>query len=522
MSRPQTVARSWGNRWGELMARRARTVLAIAVVALIACGLGYMTIARYLPPADVSVTGSESARTADLMHRYFPAVGGESDLIVFSSPDRTVDDPAFRTRIDGTVRAASQHAGVAAASGPFDMFNPLAARAISPDRHAALAVLRLSADDAHQRARDADALRPVISGHSGDGIEVGLTGYSPATNDLASTEKADTARAEAIGLPVALILLILSFGAAMAAVLPLVVAGIGLVCTFGVIAALMPAMNFSALVVTIATTLGTGLAIDYALFVVSRFREELARRSITDAADREAVAEAVGAALTTAGRTITISGLIVLVTLSCLAVVNSPVFREITVGISATVVCLLIVALTALPALLGLLGPRVSRWSLPNWANPADARLGSEIPRGRWSAWARNVMARPVRYGVAAVAILAVGLIPLGSLRYGLNLGGDALAHTDSGRANTVLAQRFTPGLSGPIQVVVTGKDGAADDPAAVSRLTGRFATDNRVWAQLSQQAEGRQALVIVPAVAPDSAAAIDLVRDLRAAGADA
>ncbi|MBO0856622.1 MAG: MMPL family transporter, partial [Nocardia sp.] len=234
------------------------------------------------------------------------------------------------------------------------------------------------------------------------------------------------------------------------------------------------------------------------------------------------VAEAGGAALTTAGRTITISGLIVLVTLSCLAVVNSPVFREITVGISATVVCLLIVALTALPALLGLLGPRVSRWSLPNWAIPADARLGSETPRGRWSAWARHVMARPVRYGVAAVAILAIGLIPLGSLRYGLNLGGDALAHTDSGRANTVLAQRFTPGLSGPIQVVVTVGGGAAADPGAVSRLTGRFATDNRVWAQLSQQAEGRQALVIVPAVAPDSAAAIDLVRDLRAAGADA
>ncbi|RMI29545.1 MMPL family transporter [Nocardia stercoris] len=515
------TGRTLGYRWGEFVARHARVVLGIWLLVLIACAAGYSTIATYLPPADISVSHSESARAADLVRQHFGSLGGEVDLIVFSSADRTVDDPGYRQVVDAAMGAARNANGVAGVQSPFELGNPLATRAIAPDRHAAVAVLELRSADPHQRARDALSVRDALADKSAQGVEVATTGYSPATDDLAATEKADTARAEAIGLPIALVLLLAAFGSVVAAGLPMVVAGIGLLTTFGVIAALMPVMNFSALVVTVATTLGTGVALDYALFVVSRFREELARAGIADRSDRAGVARAVGVAVATAGRTITVSGLIVMITLSSLLVVDSPVFHEISVGISATVLSLLVVALSALPALLAVLGPRVNAWSLPSWAVPVDARLGSREVSGRWTRWGRHVMRRPVRYAVVAVAVLGVASIPLGGMHYGLDLGGSALAGTESGRANTVLSQQFTPGLQGPVQIVVTGPVGGVQDSMgreATDRFVGRFRADERVWAITPVQADGRTLVTVIPAVAPDSAAATALVRDLRAA----
>lgn len=510
---------SLGMRWGRLMARRRVWVLVAWVPLLALGGLGYALVGQYLPPADLSVSGAESSRAAHTMTEYFDEFGTEQDLLVFDSDRFTVDDPGFRVVIDDTVRQVRGRPEAGGVLGPFDPLNPIAGRAISADRHTAFAVVALRSTDAHDRARDAGNLREFLPAESG-GVEIALTGYSPGTNDLAATEKLDTVRAESIGLPIAAIALVLAFGAVVAATLPLAIAGLGLIATFGVVALLMPAMNFSALVVTVATLLGTGIGLDYSLFLVSRFREELARRGIGDREDRDGIAEAVGVSLATAGRTITVSGLIVIATLSSLLVVDSPVFREITVGISATVLSLLAVSLTALPALLAILGPRVNKAALPKFARPGDAQPGQGAVHGRWTAWARHVMSRPIRYSIVVLAVLVLGLLPLGDLRYGLNLGGEALADTESGRANAVLADKFTPGLAGPIQLVYTGPHGGPLD-AATRAAAGAFAKtvrqDPRVFSAFTQESDARLLQIVVPHAAPDSAAAGELVRHLRA-----
>lgn len=509
---------SLGFRWGVLMAHRRRLVLAVWMPVLIACGIAYGLAGQYFPPADLSVAGSDSARAAELASEHFAEFGTERDLIVFDSAAETVDSGEYRQIIDRALESARASAGVAGVIGPFDDDNPFGERLISSDRRSAFAVLALEPPDAHQRARDAADIQEMLGAISTPAVDVTMTGFSAVTNDLTAVERADTVRAEAIGLPVALIVLLLALGSVFAASVPMAVAGAGLLCAFGVIVALMPIMSFSALLVTIATTLGTGVGIDYSLFVVSRFREELARRGITDRSDTEGIAESVGVAIATAGRTITISALIVVITLSSLLIVDSPVFREITIGICATVLSLVLVSLTFMPAMLAWLGPRVNKGALPKWSRPADTKADSETP-GRWAAWAHLVMRRPVMYAFAAVAVLIVATLPLAGLTVGLNLGGDALDDTASGRANTVLAEKFTPGLLGPIEVIATGAD---DGPLSVAQklraaqFGQSLSRDPRISSVISQESDGRMLWLAIPSVPIDSSEAAALVQDMR------
>lgn len=509
---------TWGTRWAAVVVRRPKAILLAWLVVIIAGGIGYSIVGAQLPPADVSVFDSDSAAAARLTTAQFGAFGTEQDLIVFDSPTRTVTDPEYRAVVDRALATARDAAGTQAVIGPFDPFNPFGARAVSEDRHAAIAMVTLSDRSPNERAQATADLQSVLRDSSGADVSVALTGYSPSTNDLARTEQADTARVEVIGLPIALIVLALTFGALVAAGLPLIVAGAGLLGAFGLIAVLMPLLNFSGLIVTIATVLGTGIGIDYSLFIVSRFREELARRATADPATR--IADALGTTLATAGRTIAISGVIVMITLSALLLINSPVFREITFGVSVTVLALLAVALIALPALLVLLGERVNRLPLPHWARPHDAAAETVGTQGRWAAWTRRVLRRPLRYGLLGAGVLIAATIPVADLKTGFDLGSAALTDTDSGHANTVLAEQFSPGLLGPLQIVATGPGerplGAAER-AAAQAYTAEVARDPRITLAFTQFANGSLLQVAVPTMRVDSSEAIDLVRDLRA-----
>ncbi|WP_405168189.1 MMPL family transporter [Nocardia sp. NBC_01499] len=506
-------------RWGVLVSRHRTAMLVGWLLVVIVGATGFSVTGRYLPPADVSVPGSDAAVVAQLSRDKFPLLGAEQDMIVFDSADRTVDDPEYRRVIADASDVVRGTAGVGTVVDPFASVDPLHLPRISADRRSAFTLIVLNQVGAHDRARLAASLQSRLTGLSAGAVRVSLTGYSAATNDLATVERNDTARAESIGLPIALLVLVLSFGAVVAAAVPLIVAGAGLATAFGVIALLMPTMHFSVLVVTVATTLGTGIGIDYSLFVVSRFREELARRGITDRGDTAGIAAAVGTTMATAGITITISALVVVITLAALLLVNSPVFHEITVGISATVFSLLAVAVSVLPAVLAMLGPRVNRGALPAWARPSDAAAGTVDAANRWTRWAQRVMRRPWRYGLLVVAALLLAAIPVGGLRYGLNLGGQALADTESGRANAVLAQKFTPGLLGPIQIAYTAADHGpmnAENMQRAEHLATRVATHAHITATSTYPADGYLLQVAVSDLPVDSAAATDLVSDLR------
>lgn len=508
-------------RLDRMVARRRWLVLGTWLVALIACAVAYPQLSRQLQGPDYLVTGSESATVEHLVRTYFTELGTEQDAVVFRTATGTVDDPMMRRAITATLDAVRAEPGVAAAIGPFDTF---ARGQVSADRRSAVAIVGLDGT-ARTNMAAAKRLQRVVTSHSQDGVDISMTGFSPTTNDLGRIENSDAERAESIGVPVALIVLIVALGSVIAGVLPRVAAGAGLLCALGVITALSTGLTFDAMLVVVATMIGTGIGIDYSLFIVARIREEMDRRGVVDRTQRTEIADAVGVGIATAGRTIAISGLILMIAMCSLLFVDSPVFHEITIGIIATVLCVLAVALTLIPAIVAVLGPWLHRFGVPSLLPVRGLlpvrrkRSHAAAANGRWRRWAYLVMRRPVVFGAAVTALLVVALLPVTGLRYGIDYGLRSLADTPSGRANAVLQQDFSPGLMSPIQIVATGPhDGpiGPDGHSAVQRFEARLHADARIVAVAPDSVGGRWLWLAIPADPVDSNAALQLVRDLR------
>lgn len=500
--------------WGALMAHHRRLVITAWVVLLIACSAVLPLLMGQLKAPNYGVDQAASTQASALVQRYFAGMGNEQDVIVFDSPDGGIADPGRRAVVDRVLAAARAETGVVTVIGPFD---PIAKNQVSGDGHAALALVALEGDASSLPARAA-ALQRAVAGATGAGVTANVTGFSPITNDLTAVETAATTEAESIGLPLALVILVLAFGAVLAAALPLLLAIAGLTLTFGVLYLLSYALTFDAFLITIVTMIGTGIGIDYAMFIVSRFREELARRRITGPAPA-AIAEATGVAVATSGRTIAFSGVVVGISVCSFFIMDSPIFREVGTGVLVSVVCTLIAALTLLPAILGVLGHRVNKWQLPLRWRPADARSDSAAAHGRWARWAHLVMRRPVLFATAAGSILLVAAIPIGSLRYGIDLGTASLGDHPTAKAQLVLDRSFDPGAVSPVQVVITGpSDGALDagGQQQAQRLATNLAGDHRVGDIETLINDNRMLLNVVPKVAIDSGEAIALVRHIR------
>jgi RND superfamily putative drug exporter len=267
---------------------------------------------------------------AQLVDQRFGGGSGEHDVVVFTSDVLTANRPAYRAAVARVLGQVRTSPGVGRVIGPFA---PGAGGLVSSDGHAAVAIVGLAGDASQRAARAAAVQHTVTTALSDSPVGARLTGYSPVSNALGTVEATDAEQAEAIGLPVAFGVLILALGALVAAVVPLVTALLGLLATFGVLGGLIFLVPFDPLLTTVATMIALGIGIDYSLFILSRFREELARRGVTDRRDRENIAAAVGATLASSGRTIAFSGLIVAVSLCSLFVIGAPVFREIAIGI---------------------------------------------------------------------------------------------------------------------------------------------------------------------------------------------
>ncbi len=513
-------------RWGTLMAEHRRSVILIWIALLLACGASFPVLANRLEAPDYGVDGAPSTRASRLVERYFAGQGDEQEVIVFDTARGRIDDPERKAVVQRTVDRARREEGVVTVIGPFD---PRAEGQVAADGRAALAVVGLKGDGRERAARAAglqDALDGAVRdaagrGGAGGGVAAYLTGYSPITNDQTVVGSADAERGEAIGMPIALAVMVLAFGAVTAAVLPLLLSMAGLVLTFGAVCLLTFGFSYDTFLLTIITMIGTGIGIDYAMFIVSRFREELAHRGVTRGGPRrpEAVADAAGAAVATSGRTVLFSGVVVAISVCSLFVMRAPVFREISVGVLVSVVCTLAAALTLLPAVLAVLGPRVDAGSLPERWRPADTRAGAGAAHGPWARWARLVMRRPVAFGLAAATVLVAAALPLPSLRYGIDLGTASLEGRPTAKAQTVLERSFSPGAVSPVQIVVTGPDGAALDAAGrreAARVADLVGADRRVADVESLPGSGRLLINAVPSVPIDSPAAAHLVEDIR------
>ncbi len=525
-------------RWGVAMVRHRRLVLGLWVLLLVGSAALYPSLRQALGAPDYLVAGSQSQRVEKLVEKGFPGVGTEDDALVFRSQHHTASEGGYSQFINSLVKTIEHHPGV---KGVLSPFNEEAVGQISSDEHAAVAAVALTGPS-QQRFENAQRLQEAVQHAvktSGAGVQAWLTGYSPVSKDLVQVQTDDVERAEAIGVPVALLMLLIALGSLVAAVVPLMLAGAGLLLTYGVLAIVIKFSHFDNFLISIVAMVGVGIGIDYALIIVSRFREEMARRD-PHGDERERVSDAVGLAVATAGRTILFSGLICGLAITAMLIIKAAVFREITVGVVAVVICTLLAALTLLPALLGALGTRIERVAMPERMQPATARPYDPDRPGGWGRWALSVMRHPIAAITVSLAILIVATLPALGLNYGLNLGVFAVAEAPSGRGEQVLAHYFAPGAVSPLRITITGGRGSAtssaptngngaagvgnsgsnsanaSDVAAAKELTEALEHDPRVAGSGEKRSSAGVLLNVVTAVPVDSIANSRLIGHIR------
>ena len=427
--------------WGRVVYARRRLVLILAAIVVVAAAVwGTRVFGALQSAGGFSAPGSQSQQESDLAARAFGRDAADV-VVLYSSPRLTVRDPAFRAAVTRSL-AALPARDVRSAATYWSTRSPQFAGA---GGHATYAVLELAGGTDSARAANYQAITGRLSV---PGISTQVGGQVPTMSAINKQVTSDIGRAEGISMPLLLILLLVIFGSLAAASLPLAIGGIGILGSFAALRLLTLVTDVSIYSINITTILGLGLAIDYGLFMVSRFREELTRQDTTE--------DAVAATVATAGRTIAVSGITVAVALASLMLFPETFLRSMGFGGVATVLVDMLAALTVLPALLAVLGPRVNAlqvklpWVRRHARRPVpvgETRVGqngieqngvgqnrigqnSDEQSGVWYRIARSVMRRPVAYVV---------VILLGAARPGVpvqvdHLGRHRRAGTPGGR----------------------------------------------------------------------------------------
>ncbi len=461
---PSHPARDPFARLGRFVVRRRWWVLAAWVIALaVALPLAPRVVGA-LRAGGFILDDLESARAKALLQTEL-STPPSAVVVVLHSDTASAGTPAF----EGPAALAIAH--VPAAPGVVRVIpHSLSPRQVSADGHTAYDVVFLSiAPD------DSPAALPGIRERLGQppGLDVELAGGPAFYGDVQSVSESDLRRSEVVSLPLAALALLVVFGSAVAAALPLVVGGAAVVVALAAIFIAASLTPMSIFVLNLATLLGLGLGVDYSLLLTSRFREELARRSKDDPM---LVADAVEATVATAGRAVFFSGLTVLLGLAGLVLFEFMILRS--VGIAGAIVVLLAAtsALTLLPALLAIVGPRVDALAIRRVAPRDD-------PDGPWARLARWVMRRPVAVLVPTLLVLVVLGSPFLHVRFNAPDSTILPPSVPSRAAFDRLANAFGEGEFAPI-VLAIRTDGPATSPANVSALydySRRLAADPRI-----------------------------------------
>jgi trehalose monomycolate/heme transporter len=457
--------------WGRVVYARRRLVLVLAAIVVVAAAVwGTRVFGALQSAGGFSAPGSQSQQESDLAGRAFGRDAADV-VVLYSSPRLTVRDPAFRTAVTRSL-AALPARDVRSATTYWSTRSPQFAGA---GGHATYAVLELAGGTDSARAANYQAIKGRLSV---PGISTQVGGQVPTMSAIGKQVTADIGRAEGISMPVLLILLLVIFGSLAAASLPLAIGGIGILGSFAALRLLTLVTDVSIYSINITTILGLGLAIDYGLFMVSRFREELTRQDTTE--------DAVAATVATAGRTIAVSGITVAVALASLMLFPETFLRSMGFGGVATVLVDMLAALTVLPALLAVLGPRVNAlqvklpWVRRHARRPVpvgEGRVGqnrigqnTDEQNGVWYRIARSVMRRPVAYVVVILLVLLALASPFRSITWG---GTDARALPTGAPARVVaeaLNRDFPGNPSSPVEVL-TRLPGPAAAPAQQAAL---------------------------------------------------
>jgi RND superfamily putative drug exporter len=417
--------------------------------AILVLGLGFFApkLEGALSGAMWEVRGSDSLAAREAIDAEFGGLSSQSAVAVLRSDQLTADDPLFAERLDNVSRILSEDPA----------FGPALPPQTSPDGHTAMVQAGAQVNPT-EAVRAAERLHDRIAEESDETIRVSLTGSSAFWADFNDMNKEGMSRAELYTWPVTAVILVLAFGTLAAAGLPLLLTAAGLVSAMGVLYGITQFTDLSIWTLNFAMMFALALGIDYALFIVTRFRNALHHNPD--------VAAAVGETMDTAGKAILFSGLTVIVSLSAIILVQVPAFQSVAAGMMLAVGFVLLAALTLLPALLG---PWVNRLPLP-WHNADDHR--SE----RWGRFAGMVQKRAWLAAAGVIALLLLLASPLLTLETAM----PGIGVLDEGRSAREgyedLAAGFGEGSPGPVQVIVpAGQD--AEDVAAIVGETDGIAT---------------------------------------------
>jgi RND superfamily putative drug exporter len=354
-------------RLGYWTATHFRVVAVAWLLIAVAFGVVAPRVEHALSGAGWEATGSESVQVRAAIDENFDGLGSYGLMVVVHSADKTVADPAFEQAVADVQRTLKADESVTTVGAPEPGMS------ISRDGHTAV-VQAGAGEDPNEMVRAADELKGPLSDIGAEGIQVSLTGAPGMWSDFNEANKTAMMKSELISWPVTLAILVLAFGSLVAAGLPLLLTILGLVAAAGSLYLGAQLMDISIWAMNFALMFALALGIDYALFIVYRFRGAFF-------GSRLSAEEATAVTMDTAGKAVLFSGLTVLISLSAVMLVPSPAFRSMSLGIMLSVVFILAATLTLLPAVLAKLGPRVDKLALP-WVHSGEHRSP------RFAAWA--------------------------------------------------------------------------------------------------------------------------------------
>ncbi len=436
-------------RWARFTVRRRRLVLALSLLTL-AVLVVLMRTAGGAFSNSFTLPGTESQRAFDLLRERFPQRAGDEAQIVFQSPTG-VTSPEMRSRIDDILARARQLPGVVEVGTPWQTTGR---GAVSPDGTIAYTAI---AYEGAGRAVPRDQIHALFDFReqvSGDGLLVEVGG-----NAVQSNEQEPPGSSEAIGMLFAVFILLIAFGSVVAMGLPIVTALVGLGGSFALMGLAANVLDLPLFSGSFASMIGLGVGIDYALFIVTRYREGLAAGMEPE--------DAAAAAVTTAGRSVLFAGLVVVVSLLGLLAMGIPFIGALGIAGAMVVGVTVLVALTLLPALLGFAGRAVDRWRLPMF-HATD----TGDPRSMGYRLSMAIQRRPLVWFACSLALLLVLATPALDTRLGFSDAGNASEKLHSRRAYDLLAQGFGPGFNAPLTAVFDLR-GAQNGGAPAERLAG-------------------------------------------------
>lgn len=436
--------------------RHRLLVLAFWIVAFAGLSIVNTTVGSAYSNS-FSLPGTESTKALHLIEATFTTQAGDSDTIVVHTSTGTVSDPAVKSAFGAVLAKVAKIPEVGAVASPYTRAG---ASQISRDRRTAFATITFTEQAQQLAAGDVQAVIDAGSALRSPTLQVEFGG-----NAIEGRNAVTTSSSEAIGLVAAAVILFVAFGSLLSMLVPLLAAIFALGTAIESIGLLSHAFGINMIAPTIAALVGLGVGIDYALFIVTRYRTGL--RSGLPAED------AAVTALNTSGRAVTFAGGTVVIAMLGLLVCRVSFLNGIGVAAAVMVLFAVAAALTLLPALFGLLGARVL--SRRQRRRLAEGGATADLQSGAWARWARWVSGRPAVLAVVAAVVMVVVAVPALSIRLGSSDAGNDPAASTTRKAYDLLADGFGPGYNGPLQLVAqvpTAADSAAFDHLVTSLRT--------------------------------------------------